>query len=274
MAKGALDGLDLWYKALIPALFPFMILSNVIINLNLTEGVNMFMRPLTFILKLKKEAGYGIFAGLFFGYPACAAACCNLVKKNTISKEDANICIASFNNVSPAFLSGFVCMEILENANCFLPVFLIFYSCTLITSFIIRYIIFQKYRDTYTSVAVPMPQKSALIDKSILSALKNIGKLGGYIIIFSILSHCIMSFIPFHPEILCMLIEITTGLTVSDRRYLTFLPFISLGGVCGMFQTFSVDENNIIDKKIYILGKFISAFITMAVCGIVILFQS
>ena len=77
MAKGALDGLDLWYKALIPALFPFMILSNVIINLNLTEGVNMFMRPLTFILKLKKEAGYGIFAGLFFGYPACAAACCN-----------------------------------------------------------------------------------------------------------------------------------------------------------------------------------------------------
>ena len=119
-----------------------------------------------------------------------------------------------------------------------------------------------------------MPQKNALIDKSILSALKNIGKLGGYIIIFSILSHCIMSFIPFHPEILCMLIEITTGLTVSDRRYLTFLPFISLGGVCGMFQTFSVDENNIIDKKIYILGKFISAVITMAVCGIVILFQS
>ena len=116
MAKGALDGLDLWYKALIPALFPFMILSNVIINLNLTEGVNMFMRPLTFILKLKKEAGYGIFAGLFFGYPACAAACCNLVKKNIISKEDANICIASFNNVSPAFLSGFVCMEILGNA--------------------------------------------------------------------------------------------------------------------------------------------------------------
>lgn len=274
MTKGALDGLDLWYKALIPALFPFMILSNVIINLNLTEGVNMFMRPLTFILKLKKEAGYGIFAGLFFGYPACAAACCNLVKKNIISKEDANICIASFNNVSPAFLSGFVCMEILGNANCFLPVFLIFYSCTLITSFIIRYIIFQKYRDTYTSVSVPMPQKSALIDKSILSALKNIGKLGGYIIIFSILSHCIMSFIPFHPEILCMLIEITTGLTVSDRRYLTFLPFISLGGVCGMFQTFSVDENNIIDKKIYILGKFISAVITMAVCGIVILFQS
>lgn len=87
MAKGALDGLDLWYKALIPALFPFMILSNVIINLNLTEGVNIFMRPLTFILKLKKEAGYGIFAGLFFGYPTCAAACCNLVKKIQFLKK-------------------------------------------------------------------------------------------------------------------------------------------------------------------------------------------
>ena len=34
------------------------------------------------------------------------------------------------------------------------------------------------------------------------------------------------------------------------------------------------DITQLIDKKIYILGKFISAVITMAVCGIVILFQS
>lgn len=272
VTKGALDGLDLWYKALIPALFPFMILSNVIINLGLTEGVNLFMRPLTFILRLKKEAGYGIFAGLFFGYPACAVACCNLVKNNIISKEDANICIASFNNVSPAFISGFVCMKILGSMRYFLPVFLIFYSCTLITAFVIRYIIFRKYKSNDISASLPLPQKGSVIDKSILTALKNIGKLGGYIIIFSIFSHYIMSVINFHPEILCMLVEITTGLTVARCHYLTVLPFISFGGICGMFQTFSVDERNIIDKKIYLLGKFISAMTAFAVCGLFLLF--
>lgn len=87
MAKGALDGLDLWYKALIPALFPFMILSNVIINLNLTEGVNIFMRPLTFILKLKKEAGYGIFAGLFSAIRPVRLPAAILLKKIQFLKK-------------------------------------------------------------------------------------------------------------------------------------------------------------------------------------------
>ena len=62
VTKGAVSGLLLWYSSVVPALFPFMVLSSV---LSASGGVQALMRPFPVIFR---------FAGLFSSPVFSAAA--------------------------------------------------------------------------------------------------------------------------------------------------------------------------------------------------------
>lgn len=266
--SGAKTGLDLWYKALIPSLMPFMFLSSVIINMNLTSGINLIMRPITFLLKLEKEAGYAIFAGLFFGYPACAVTSIEMVNNNKLDKITAGICICAFNNISPAFISGYICQTIISDNKLFLPIFAIQYISIFVNAFIIRFFLFKKTDTEKKSVSVIISKSDKnIIDSALNSALVNIARLGGYIIIFSILSAYLSHYLGHNAIIPCLLSEITSGTSfITDNNLLLLLPFMYLGGICGMFQTFAVDKPGIIPRNKYVSGKIIGAGIAVTLC--------
>lgn len=267
-ASGALKGLDLWYKALIPSLMPFMFLSSVIINMNLTSGINLIMRPLTFLLGLKKEAGYAIFAGLFFGYPACAVTSIEMQGNNILDKKSAGICVCAFNNVSPAFISGYICRTVLDDSGLIIPVFVIQYLSILINAFIIRIFLFKKTDTDISSVSVSTHKsEKSIIDTAINNSLVNIARLGGYVIIFSIVSSYLWHYMGYNAIIPCLLTEITSGVAlISGNNLLLLLPFMYLGGICGMFQTFAVDNIHLIPRHKYVLSKITGTGIAAILC--------
>ena len=267
--SGALKGLDLWYKALIPSLMPFMFLSNIIINYNLTSGVNILMRPISKLLGLPKECGYSIFSGLLFGYPSCAITTSELYSKKQLDKTSALICICAFNNVSPAFISGYICMTILSDKNLFIPVFVIQYLTVLINSVIIK--LLHKKTDTdYISVPVEnVIDNKNIIENALNNSLINIARLGGYVVIFSIISNYISHYLKNYALIPCLLCEITSGVTfIRNNNLFCLLPFMYLGGVCSMYQTFAVDKYNINPKKKYIFSKLTGAAVSLILCSI------
>lgn len=267
-ASGALKGLDLWYKALIPSLMPFMFLSDVIINMNLTSGINLIMRPLTSLLSIKKEAGYAIFAGLFFGYPACAVTSIEMQKNNILDKKSAEICVCAFNNVSPAFISGYICRTVLDDRRLIIPVFVIQYLSILINAFIIRILLFKKTDTDISSVSVSTPKtEKNIINTALNNSLINIARLGGYVIIFSIISYYLLHYMGYKAIIPCMLTEITSGAAlISGNNLLLLLPFMYLGGLCGIFQTFAVDNTHLVTKHKYVLSKVTGAVIAAILC--------
>ena len=66
----ALNGLNLWFEKMIPTLFPFMVLSGIIIRMNLTGSFVKILNPvLGRIFHLRRPCIYGIVIGFLCGFP-------------------------------------------------------------------------------------------------------------------------------------------------------------------------------------------------------------
>ena len=106
VANGVKNGIILWFNGLVPALFPFMIIGNLIIMSGAAIDIAIIFRPIAKILGISTNAAYCIFSGLLFGYPSCAVNSILMVKEGYLDKESANLCVCAFNNISPAFIIG------------------------------------------------------------------------------------------------------------------------------------------------------------------------
>ena len=275
--KGAINGLSIWFDALIPALLPYMLFSNIVINAQLTTGMTKLALPITRLLKISPNAAYGIIAGLFFGYPACAANLSLLIKNKQLDKEAACFCACAFNNVSPAYLIGFVCIGLLGNTSHIIPIIILFYISLLLSTILIKILFFKQLKPTPCNNPISTPRKKGLINSAIKNSLINIGLLGGYVIIFSIITEYIKSIPISALTYTTPFIEVAGGsmaLCNSSLSYkeliIILLPAQSFGGISGIFQTLAVDTEGFIDIKKYIYSKLLSGIICLIITALTV----
>ena len=112
----------------------------------------------------------------------------------------------------------------------------------------------------------------AVLDASIMNGFETITKLGGYILMFSILNACIRHFWKNQTilsHLLFCLLEMTTGLHQlsrsnldTDIKYLCALVTVVLGGACVTAQT-----RSLVTEKLsmipYLASKLLNALIVM-----------
>ena len=95
VTKGAVSGLLLWYSSIVPALFPFMVLSSV---LSASGGVQALMRPFPVIFRfagLSADGWYVLLTGLLCGCPMGAKTCADLYAEGRISSGEAKFSLHS-----------------------------------------------------------------------------------------------------------------------------------------------------------------------------------
>lgn len=107
--QAARDGLALCYNVIIPSLFPFFVLSSLVVELGLAgylgrllEGV---MRPL---FNVNGACASAFALGFIGGYPVGAKTAINLYEKGMCTKTEAERLLAFCNNSGPAFILGVV----------------------------------------------------------------------------------------------------------------------------------------------------------------------
>ena len=103
------EGLQLCYNVIIPSLFPFFVLSSLVVDLGLArylgralEGV---MRPL---FRVSGACASALALGFIGGYPVGAKTAIGLYEKGMCSKTEAERLLAFCNNSGPAFILGVV----------------------------------------------------------------------------------------------------------------------------------------------------------------------
>lgn len=105
VSQGIQNGLKVCANILIPALFPFMVLSSF---LSLTSAARILSIPLTQftekIFKLPKELGAIVLMSLVGGYPVGAKSISLLLSQNKISKSTAERMLCFCVNSGPSFL--------------------------------------------------------------------------------------------------------------------------------------------------------------------------
>ncbi len=109
MSSYAYDGLVNWATNMIPTLFPFMMLSSIMIYCGLDRILTNFISPLLRpIFHCSNHAIYAILMGFLCGFPMGAKVTCELYHNNRISKQEANVLLGFCNNIGPAYFLGIV----------------------------------------------------------------------------------------------------------------------------------------------------------------------
>lgn len=101
--------LELCLNIIIPSLFPFFVVSRLIVNTGVIHTISRVFKPIMKpLFNLPGSAAFPLIAGWFSGYPAGAKYTVDLHEKKMLSQNEAQRLLAFCNNSGPLFIVGAV----------------------------------------------------------------------------------------------------------------------------------------------------------------------
>ena len=272
---GASNGLLLWFQIVLPTLLPFIIVSNIFIHTNTALFISRFLSPLfSRLFVLSEPACYAVLVGFLCGYPMGAKATADLVQTGKITKKEGQYLLSFCNNTSPMFIISFIVFQNFKDDSLLLGTLSILLLTPILCSFL-----FRKYYRIKPSKSVTVFKEKFvfnfdIFDRCLMNGFDTITRVGGYIILFSILFTLCMNlptnyYLPF--------LEISNGIPwiMSNNlplniAYPYVLALTAFGGLCAAAQTSSMIKGTGIRISSYITQKLITALVTsfLAFCYI------
>ena len=276
--EGASNGLLLWFQIVLPTLLPFIILSNLLIHTNGVTYISAIVKP--FVQRLFRVSDYGcyaVFVGFFCGYPMGAKVVADLIQTEKISQQEGQYLLSFCNNTSPMFIISFIVMQNLKNESLLLGTLVILYLAPVVCSFLFRRL--YKIQTRMSSKKIhnhTFDFDFQIFDTCIMNGFETITKVGGYIILFSILFSLakqlpLMWFLP-ALEITCGVSHITSLGIPLAILFPYVLALTSFGGFCAIAQTNSMIQDTKLSIVPYIIQKLITALVTSLLAMIYIQF--
>ena len=280
----AANGLELCAATVIPSLFPFFILSSLLIKTGFLTALFRPLQPLfSRLFGISPSGTAAFFLGACAGYPIGAKSVIELNETGQISYREANRLLRFCNNAGPLFLVGTVGVGMFGNADVgYLLLFSHFFAAVAI-GFLFRKN--EKTDHTYKKTQIQLSWN--LLSDAVNGAVTSILAVCGYIILFQVIIRGLYQFgmIGFFSRLLTAekstgfasgmlsgLIEMTSGASLLSKLH--HLPLRALvtavsavlgfGGLCVHAQTFGIIKGY--NKKTYLTGKILqgmfSAIIT------------
>lgn len=248
---GASEGLLLWFQIILPTLFPFLLITNLLLatgNMHLINAA--FGTILTRIFQVSPNGSFAVVTGFLCGYPMGAKTAADLTSSGYISKEEGRYLLSFCNNSSPVFILNYVVWKTLENDSLLIPTLVILMVSPILVSFYTRKIFLKPTQSAFVNLKESGFTKNAWsfqdIDNCIMDSFETLVKVGGYIILFSVLLS-LFEAVPFPMPALSALLpllEVTNGLVLLREMrlplkllYPAVLGLTSFGGFCAAAQT-------------------------------------
>lgn len=269
VTSGIKKGIELSIYSVIPALFPFMLLTNYMISHDLCQCISYFFYPfLSKIFRVSRNGCFAVLIGFTGGYPMGAKTINDLYSKNLIPIHEAQYLCTFCNNCSLSFLMNYIiytCLNNLSSGNILhidiKGIITLVYLPAVIVGILNRLFFPQKSHKEIFSTGKEKTNTNtySVVHASIISMLN----LCVYVICFSILVEFIhhLSITSFYKCIIVSLVEITSGCkyTSTQLPYGTLQLFILLfscifGGLSITMQSISQFRDKSF-VKYYLLGK-------------------
>ena len=285
----AILGADLFFNRVFPSLFPFLVISNIIISY---DGVNIYSKLFGTILckplRLPTSCSFVIIISMLCGYPIGAKYACDLYANNTISYSTYERLLSIASNASPLFIIGSVGTSMLQNS---VLGYLLLLSNMISCMFMSIIVPYKKISYSTPKINSIASKKNIglVLKESIDNSIKTTLSIGGFVIIFSVFINIIKSNIIFDIAIskLCILlnlpknliqgsllglIEMTNGcflissssaLTISKFAVISFL--ISFSGLSIISQVYSFTYKFKLGIRTYVIRKLFQGIISAIV---------
>ncbi len=268
--SGASEGIALCIKTVIPALFPFFLLSALLTNAAMGAEFH-FLQRIGQLCGIPKGSESILLTGLLGGYPVGAQSIAQTYAAGQLRKEDARRMLGFCSNAGPAFIFG-ISSVLFENRSVPLILWLIHIVSALVTGILLPY-------RSLKGAICPLQQQIG-IGQALHKSLSVTGTVCGWVIIFrillSFLSRWFMWLLsPMLQIILTGLLELTNGyirLAEIDNNSLRFVLasiFLAAGGICVCLQTVSITGQVGLDMGYYFKGKAIQTIFSTVLALIV-----
>lgn len=138
--EGARTGLELCFNVIIPSLFPFFVLSALVVELGLASylgrALEPVMRPL---FRVNGACASAVALGFVGGYPVGARTALSLYQKGLCTKPEAERLLAFCNNSGPAFILGVVGAGVFGDSRVGLLLYLVHALASLLVGLLFRF---------------------------------------------------------------------------------------------------------------------------------------
>ena len=272
--QGALDGLLLWYRVVLPTLLPFLLCSSLLISWGGVPYLLAPLRPLTSRLGLSADGAYALLAGLLCGYPMGARTTADLMRRGAISGREGRFLLAACACPSPMFLTGYI-QPRLDPSDSFSLFLTAIYLPLILIGLILRPA-GRRFADPESAGAGPLSfqtdGETPPFDLVLMDCLELMARIGGYLMLYSVLAAYAAGLLP---ELLrgpvCGLFEMTTGIRQIAETWdgapqaALIAACAAFGGLSGVSQTNAVIKNAGLSIRHYVFWKLIHAGLALLI---------
>ncbi len=109
VVTSALSGIELWWRYVLPALFPFLILSELLMGGGFVHFLGALLEPLMRpLFRLPGNTSFVVAMGYTSGFPMGAILTARLRQEGQLTRDEGERLLAFTNNPSPGFIFGAV----------------------------------------------------------------------------------------------------------------------------------------------------------------------
>ena len=134
------EGLQLCYNVILPSLFPFFILSSLVISLGLAGYLGRLLEPVMRpLFHVGGSCAAALALGFVGGYPVGARAALTLYEEGQCTKTECERLLAFCNNSGPAFILGVVGAGVFADSRVGLLLCLVHAAASLCVGLVFRF---------------------------------------------------------------------------------------------------------------------------------------
>ena len=257
----------IWFKNIVPNLFPMFIISSLIINSNLINNIcNVLGKPFKKIFNINKYGVYVYILSLISGSPSNAKYIKDLRNSNLITKTEQDKLLTFTMNYNPILIISLLSLYLSKNI-AYKILFILILS-NFITGIIMRSK--EKSINNYT-----LKIKKINISIIIKDTLDTLLMILGTLIFYNLIINLIPINIPILKNIINGILEITTSLSnlqniniISNGKILLTIIYLSFGGLSIHTQIKSILPDT--NYKILIKSRLICITISILLSILII----
>lgn len=184
-------GLELCANVIIPSLFPFFVLSSMVIELGMAQYLGHALQRLMWpLFRIRGAGASALVLGFVGGYPVGARTAINLYENGVCSKTETLRLLAFCNNSGPAFILGVVGAGVFGNSSVALVLYLTHVAASLCVGLLFR---FYRYKDTPSPSPQPLQPRfhairfSRAFTASVKNALSSALNICAFVVLFAVI---------------------------------------------------------------------------------------
>lgn len=271
----AAEALALCARSVIPALFPFMVVSGLLVSLGFGEWIAPHLSGwMTPLFHLPGCASSAVLLGLVGGYPIGARTAAKLYRDGQLTAEETERLLTFCNNSNPVFLISVLGNGVFGDFRAGLWLWLIHVASALLTGICFR----QSGKSTRRQIVTShFPCRSislaAALVTSVQSALTGMLSVCAFVVFFYVLVHPLKSIGGHLGAALVGSVELfsLTPLLAPDRFSFLLAAFCSgWGGVSVLCQTAAVLDDTDLHLGPCLRGKALQGLFSLLLAALVV----